>query len=315
MACIGFEDRLCYAVKVKMLKKSTSNINGEDLDVSGMKSWNSDDMENIESFSKSHEESSLIQMFRDTVHDVQDFFSEDKRPLRGMWDSFKSAFSIAWDGYYRGFETLVFDYPWRGMNSDGPIGWFSGIGLGVLHFGAMTSSGIISGMYQVSRGVECTYKAIASTSCGMRWDKSKGWFYYSLDLETTEIRSKPIAKPKRHLRKQVKDRNYYNLLKVKVDATPSEIKRAYYQQALEIHPDKNKRDETDVAADHFRTLNNVYKTLITSESRDLYDLYGKHYPEKKVYCLFVCCELSYIGEYNRIPLSMIIVYLFRPMLY
>jgi curved DNA-binding protein CbpA len=78
----------------------------------------------------------------------------------------------------------------------------------------------------------------------------------------------------------VKDQSFYDLLQVPVDASSAEIKKAYYRQALEVHPDKNYESK---AVDNFRSLNTVYKTLVSEETRELYDTHGvcfaEHMPE------------------------------------
>ena len=65
------------------------------------------------------------------------------------------------------------------------------------------------------------------------------------------------------------------MLKVPTDATPSEIKRAYYKEALKVHPDKN-RDDTR-AANRFEELSTAYQVLVRDETRDSYDNFGKCY--------------------------------------
>ena len=58
---------------------------------------------------------------------------------------------------------------------------------------------------------------------------------------------------------------------VSVDASTTDIKKAYYRQALAVHPDKCSDVE---AAELFRKLSTAYKTLVTKESRELYDAHG-----------------------------------------
>jgi hypothetical protein len=264
----------CDAIKVKMTRKpSTSDNNGEDPPVKNMKSWDWENDQNVGSSTGRQERSLADTLFRETVGRIQTIFAEDSRPIRDMWGGFKSAFSIAWSGYYQGFEGLVFDYPWRGLGVDGAAGWFKGLGLGVVHFGAMTFSGVSAGLYQAVRGIECAYEAISCRNEGMRFDKTRGWLFYSLDDEVQQGEQDLKKTPKRHLRKHVKDKKYYDILKVRTGATPSEIKKAYFRRALETHPDKN---QEELAADHFRTLNTAYKTLISKETRELYDKHGRY---------------------------------------
>jgi hypothetical protein len=137
----------------------------------------------------------------------------------------------------------------------------------------MTASGIVAGLYQAVRGMERTVAAIRATKQGKVWDNlKKEWFFYSLDEEAQDMGSESTTKkPARRLRKRVKDQFFYDLLQIPVDASSTEIKKAYYRQALEVHPDKSSESE---AVDHFRTLNTAYKTLVTEESRVLYDTHG-----------------------------------------
>ncbi len=66
-------------------------------------------------------------------------------------------------------------------------------------------------------------------------------------------------------------RDYYTVLGVDKKATQEEIKRAYRQQALKWHPDRNKSAE---AADKFKEINEAYEILSTPDKRQAYDQFG-----------------------------------------
>lgn len=68
------------------------------------------------------------------------------------------------------------------------------------------------------------------------------------------------------------DGAYYELLGVSNDATPAEIKRAFRQRALAVHPDRNKSDDA-VAA--FQKLRHVHDVLLDPEKREAYDSGGE----------------------------------------
>ncbi|KAK9817937.1 hypothetical protein WJX72_004542 [[Myrmecia] bisecta] len=63
----------------------------------------------------------------------------------------------------------------------------------------------------------------------------------------------------------------YRVLGVATSASATEIKSAYRQKALKLHPDVNSADD---AEEQFLELSNAYDTLSDSTARALYDQYG-----------------------------------------
>ncbi|GAM26443.1 hypothetical protein SAMD00019534_096180 [Acytostelium subglobosum LB1] len=67
------------------------------------------------------------------------------------------------------------------------------------------------------------------------------------------------------------DKTFYEILGVSPTASDSEIKRAYYKLAKEVHPDKNSSEE---AKEQFQKLGRIYNTLKDPKSRQFYDEHG-----------------------------------------
>ncbi len=67
-------------------------------------------------------------------------------------------------------------------------------------------------------------------------------------------------------------RDYYEVLGVKRDAEPEDIKKAYRQMAFKNHPDKNPGDAE--AEKRFKEAAEAYEVLSDQSKRQRYDRYG-----------------------------------------
>jgi len=66
-------------------------------------------------------------------------------------------------------------------------------------------------------------------------------------------------------------KDYYEILHVKKDASPEEIKAAYRDLAMKYHPDRNKSPD---AEEKFKEINEAYAVLSDPDKRRQYDAYG-----------------------------------------
>lgn len=69
--------------------------------------------------------------------------------------------------------------------------------------------------------------------------------------------------------------DHYKVMELGTDATPAQIKEAYYRLSKIYHPDKNLGDET---AEKFKALTAAYEVLGDNHKKTLYDLDRLTYP-------------------------------------
>jgi molecular chaperone DnaJ len=67
------------------------------------------------------------------------------------------------------------------------------------------------------------------------------------------------------------ERDYYEVLGIRRDAAPGEIKKAFRKLARELHPDVS---EAPDAEERFKEAVEAYEVLSKSETRELYDRFG-----------------------------------------
>lgn len=70
------------------------------------------------------------------------------------------------------------------------------------------------------------------------------------------------------------DAFYYDLLQVPSDATPEQLKKAYYRLAIKYHPDKNPQDRAAAEA-KFKEISEAYQILSDADKRAAYDRMGR----------------------------------------
>ena len=150
-----------------------------------------------------------------------------------------------------------------------PIGAIIGTLTGITAFLA----GAASGVYSILVGLKNTPSALHAVWTGRHWDDStREWRIYSLGQEWENLQNPGNGTTTSSSGRRVQDLSYYEVLGVDTSATSKEIKKAYYQQAKILHPDKNPGD--DEAASKFLLLHEAYQTLSDDQKRAAYDQYG-----------------------------------------
>eukprot|EP00451_Oxyrrhis_marina_P037744 CAMPEP_0204365386 /NCGR_PEP_ID=MMETSP0469-20131031/41874_1 /ASSEMBLY_ACC=CAM_ASM_000384 /TAXON_ID=2969 /ORGANISM="Oxyrrhis marina" /LENGTH=443 /DNA_ID=CAMNT_0051354441 /DNA_START=24 /DNA_END=1355 /DNA_ORIENTATION=- len=120
------------------------------------------------------------------------------------------------------------------------------------------------------------------------WDAERGcWVEDTCNLADMEAKVMDLpsdeeseAEEQDREAKAVAETAFYDLLKVAPAASASEIKKAYYKEALRCHPDKCGNDPE--AKDQFQKLSEAYSVLSDPVMRDKYDRHGKEGVSEKM---------------------------------
>lgn len=156
-------------------------------------------------------------------------------------------------------------------------------------------SGAVSGIHQIVRGVLATPESLVAPRQGKWWNEYEGkWVLTKLSEDAAQtLQNVPeddsdILKPVQDeidgsirmdstnnlTSTTVKDRHYYDVLEIPVDAEPAAIKRKYYLLARKYHPDKVGTDDHE-AADKFKEVAEAYQVLSDPQLRARYDKDGR----------------------------------------
>ena len=202
-----------------------------------------------------------------------------RKPKDG-WAGLSSGLKSVVKGTVAGAANLVAQ-PIAGAHQDGVKGFLTGLATGVATAVALPVAGVCVGAYQVTRGLVNSGEAMVNAQKGMIWDEEvHDWYFYDMDGELAKIMAMEDELKVKGAggsnaggaEKRVKDRAYYDLLKVSTNVSPTDLKKAYYKEARTCHPDKCPGDPG--AARRFQELGHAYQILSNEQTRAHYDKNG-----------------------------------------
>ena len=146
------------------------------------------------------------------------------------------------------------------------------------------SSGALSGVGQIVRGIVATPEAMLAPRQGKWWNElERKWTKTVLPDDFKEyVEGKPeddsdllgdiqeeVEASAMLSTEEVKETYYYDILEVGPQAEPSVIKRRYYVLARKYHPDKVDKDDKDdkESGDKFKDIAEAYQVLSDPDLR------------------------------------------------
>jgi len=182
--------------------------------------------------------------------------------------------------------------PIAGAATKGVSGFAKGLVAGVVGAVALPVAGVATGVSQLAKGIWSTPKAVKEKLDGEKeWNKEKGcWVKYELDVEIAEVLKMTDREFLTHWKEKkngtkkdadssteqsppisVKEKDFYDVLRVPVTATPKEIRKAYYRLAKRLHPDIG----LEPSDKKFVALGRAYQVLSDPTLRSKYDRHGQ----------------------------------------
>lgn len=200
------------------------------------------------------------------------------RKPRDIFEGVRAAVSNIVRGSFYGVTGLLAS-PLTGGLGGGINGLLMGAVTGVFLGISMPLMGFILSLYQLARGAISTPEAVKGfLDCKVFDESSRTWQEYSLNDDTEQIKLAIKAEKSQSnnsSRRRVKDTEYYDLLDLQIDASPSEIRAAYRKKAREVHPDKVDSSMREAAERRFREISAAYQTLSDPKARARYDNSGR----------------------------------------
>lgn len=159
-------------------------------------------------------------------------------------------------------------------------GFVMGVAAGVLSGVGYPLVSALVGLNQILSGILKTPNAMRCRYKGQIYDPDNAeWRYYFLQHELKSMKESISQKRQQKngssgSNNNILENDFYELLEVAIDASSSEIKKAYHKKAKKLHPDKNLGSNSEEATDNFNAIHKAYETLSNENSRRVYDQSG-----------------------------------------